>query len=151
MDIKEKLVILSSSGEFIGKNILMDIPQSIITTNGKYKSGKVVDITVVVDGINKFPTFDLVFFSDSLNLTNKVGETPDLDFDKMKRCAGMVRILSEDFENVGKCSVANLFNLNMTFFGKELHMIPVYQNTIPFKYERETVCVNIGYELGNCA
>lgn len=151
MDIKEKIVTFSSSGTFSSKNVLIDIPQSIITTSGKYKSGKIIDITLIIDGNDKKPNLDLIFFSEEPKFNFNVGSSLELTFDQLKTCSGKIPIISDDFENVGLCSVANLFNLNMTFLVKELYMIAVYQGgDADFTYKKDYMSLNIGYELGNC-
>lgn len=150
MDIKEKLVTFSSGGIFTNKNCLMDVPQTIIATSGKYKSGKIIDITVVIEGVNKKPSMDLLFFPEDPKLEISVGSKLILPFTKLKNCSGRIQILSEDFSDVGGCAVASLFNLNMTFLIKELYMITVYQGDRPFEYTKDCISLNIGYELGNC-
>lgn len=142
MDIKEKVVTLSTEGTFSSRNTVVDVPQAIITTNGQYKSGKIIDITVVIDGINQKPNLDLIFFPDK--------PTTELTFDQLKNCSGRVSIISEDFVDVGKCSIANLFNVNMTFMGKELYMITLYQGGNALICHKDSVSISLGYELGNC-
>jgi hypothetical protein len=150
MDIKEKVVIFSHGGSFTDKNLLMDIPQPIITTSGQYKSGKIIDLTLVIDGIDKIPSIDLIFFPEEPTVTSSPGTKLILPFSQLKTCAGRIQVVSDDFANVGGCSIANLFNVNMTFLVKELYMIAVYQSSLPFCYNPNSISISIGYELGNC-
>lgn len=142
MDIKEKVVTLSTGGKFSSRNTIMDIPQSIITTNGQYKSGKLIDITVVIDGTNLRPNFDLIFFPEN--------PSTELTFDQLKNCSGRISVISDDFVDIGKCSIANLFNINMTFLVKEMYMLPIYQCDKEFSYNKGGISISLGYELGNC-
>ena len=93
---------------------------------------------------------DLIFFPEEPKIPSKVGERLNLNFDQLKMCSGRIQVVSEDFANVGNCSIANLFNVNMTFLVKELYMITVYQDNNPFSYKPNTISLSIGYELGNC-
>jgi hypothetical protein len=150
MDIKEKVVTFTTGGSFSSSNRLMDVPQSIISTTGQYKSGKLIDITLVIDGNDKKPSLDLIFFPEEPMFKASVGSKLDLSFSQLKCCSGRIQILSDDFADVGGCSIANLFNLNMTFLVKEMYMIAVYQGDKLFNYTENSISLSIGYELGNC-
>jgi hypothetical protein len=120
------------------------------TVTGQYKSGKLIDITLVIEGKGKKPTLDLIFFPEEPKFNVVVSDKLDLSFSQLKSCSGRIQILSDDFADVGGCSIANLFNLNMTFLVKEMYMIAVYQGDIPFNYLENSISLSIGYELGNC-
>lgn len=143
--------VLDCGGEFNGTNRILNIPIGILSTGGDSASGKIIDITVVVDGNDKFFDMDLLFFPYNVTLESKPADPFELSFDTMKDCNGRIQILSNDFYNIGKCSVANLFNLNMTFRFKELCLIAVYQNDNKTVIDKNSVVINMGYELGSCS
>lgn len=151
MDIKEKSVVFESGGTFVGKNRLFDSPLEVISTTGQYKSGKIIDVTIIADGLNQFLDLDLLFFPEKDSLAVKPAEEFVMPFQKMKRCAGRIQVLSTDFSNIGGCSVANLFNVNMTFQFKELYMIAVYQGEKSITTKPGSVAITLGYELGVCS
>ena len=151
MDIKSMSVVLDCGGEFNGTNRILNIPREILSTNGEYTSGKIIDITIVIAGNNKFFDMDLLFFPSYMTVESKPTDPFELSFDTMKDCNGRIQILANDFSNIGKCSVANLFNLNMTFRFKELCLIAVYQNDKKTVINKNSVVINMGYELGSCS
>jgi hypothetical protein len=151
MDIKSISAFLDCGGEFDGTNRILNIPIGILSTNGDIASGKIIDITVVVDGNDKFFDMDLLFFPYNVTLESKPKDPFELSFDTMKDCNGRIQILSNDFSNIGKCSVANLFNLNMTFRFKELCLIAVYQSDKKTVINKNSIVINMGYELGSCS
>ena len=151
MDIKSMSVVLDCGGEFNGTNRMLNIPTVILSTSGDIASGKIIDVTVVVDGNNKFFDMDLLFFPYNVTIESKPTDRFELSFDDMKNCNGRIQILANDFSNIGKCSVANLFNLNMTFRFKELCLIAVYQSDKKTVINKNSVVINMGYELGSCS
>lgn len=152
MDIKEKSVtVCSTDGEFSSPNTLLGIPQEIFSTSGNFKSGKIVDITVIGNGQNVKPKMDLLFFPDKITIEATVGSQVNIPYDILKSCAGRVSILPEDYSIISKCTVANLFNINMTFQYKIMYIVPVYQDTVKHQLHPNSLTINIGYELGVCA
>ena len=151
MDIKSMSAVLDCGGEFNGTNRILNIPIGILSTSGDIASGKIINITVVVDGNDKFFDMDLLFFPYNVTLESKPTDPFELSFDTMKDCNGRIQILSNDFYNIGKCSVANLFNLNMTFRFKELCLIAVYQGDKKTVLGKNSIIINMGYELGSCS
>jgi hypothetical protein len=151
MDIKETSVIFDNGGTFSQKNQLFCNPVEIISTTGQYKSGKLIDVTVIAEGSDKFFDMDLLFFPDKSILNISPMEQFSMPFDKMKHCAGRIQLIESDFSNVGGCSIANLFNLNMTFQFKHLCMIAVYQGEKTITTKPNSIALTLGYELGSCS
>jgi hypothetical protein len=151
MDIKETSVIFENGGTFCRKNQLFNNPVEIISTTGQYKSGKLIDVTIIAEGADKFFDLDLLFFPHKSVLTINPMEQFSMSFEKMKHCAGRIQVVSSDFSNVGGCSIANLFNVNMTFQFKELCMIAVYQGDTTIITKPNSVALTFGYELGSCS
>lgn len=150
MDIKEKSVTFENGGTFTGKNQLFSNPMEVTSTIGQYKSGKIIDVTIIADGPRQFFDLDLLFFPNKPVLTmNPTGQF-SMPFSEMKQCSGRIQVMSTDFGDIGGCSIANLFNLNMTFLSKELYMIAVYQGERTMTIHPNSVSLTIGYELGTC-
>jgi len=151
MDIKEKSLSEWSGGRFNKPNTLFNSPLEVLSTSGNFKSGKLIDITLITSDFKFRPQIDLLFFSEKIDSNMKVGDNLNLPYDILKRCTGKVTVLDSDYSTIGSCSVGNLFNVNMTFQYKELYVIVVYQSLTDIEMPKNSMNINIGYELGVCA
>jgi len=149
MDIREVSTVLTVPTEIDGENKLLCNPVVLVTTSGKFLSGKIVDLTIITDTIENSLEMDLLFFPEKINLDCKVGEDFTIPYKELLKCNGRVRVSEEDFSSISKYAIANLFNVNMTFQCKELHLIAIYQGKKKL-HLKDGVGVTVGYELGEC-
>jgi len=123
-------------------------PTCLLTTPIGYKCGKFTDVTLITDSYKNVFELDLLFFPKKITPDSKVGEKFNLDYNELKSCVGRMRIMEDDFTQIGDAAIANLFNVNMTFSFKDLYMILVYQSDKKLSFNKD-LSLNLGYELGD--
>ena len=128
--IKELSINLGTSGSYSGVNKTFGTLQTIFNEPSmSYRSGKIVDLTVILSGSNSNNAMDvdLLFFPQSVTVASNQNATFSMSLSDLQSCSGRIRVSSADFSQIGGCSIANLYNVNMTFETNKLFVTSVYQ------------------------
>lgn len=148
--IKEISLDLGTSGSYDGVNYTFGTLQTIFNEPSmSYKSGKVIDITVVVSGSGNAKAMDLLFFPKTVTVLSGQNDTFDMSLSDLQSCTGRVRVANSDFVQIGGSSIANLYNINMTFNSNKLYVIGVLQESGEINLPASGgTYLTLGYELG---
>jgi len=147
--IKEISLDLGTSGSYDGVNRTFGTLQTIFNEPSmSYKSGKVIDITVVVSG-STARAMDLLFFPNTVTVLGNQNDSFDMSLSDLQSCTGRVRVANSDFVQIGGSSIANLYNINMTFNSNKLYVLGVLQEGGEINLPATGgVYLTLGYELG---
>ena len=148
--IKELSINLGTSGSYNGANKTLGTLQTIFNEPSmSYRSGKIVDLTVIVSGSNNAMDMDLLFFPQSVTVASNQNATFSMSLSDLQSCSGRIRVSANDFSQIGGCTIANLYNVNMTFETNKLFVTSVYQQSSGISLPATGgIYLNVGYELG---
>lgn len=147
--IKEISINLGTSGSYSGANKTFGTLKTIFNEPSmSYRSGKVVDVTVIVSGSNNSMDLDLLFFPQSVTVASSQNATLSMSLSDLQSCTGRIRVDDTDFSQIGGSLIANLYNVNMTFNTNKLYVMGVCQSGSVSLPSDGGVYLNLGYELG---
>ena len=149
ISLKQVSVDLNASGSYNGSHKTFGTLQTVFNEPSmSYRSGKIVDITLIVSGSSNTMDLDLLFFPQSVTVQSDQNASLSMSFSDLKNCTGRIRVDDADFAQIGNSLMANLYNVNMTFKSNKLYVLGVIQAGNISLPSTDSVHLNLGCEFG---